>query len=141
VKRYQGKISGPISDRIDLQVLIKPLSTDERFAPTEEAVSPRLRAAVESARQRQAERFKDTAIPFNAAIPGGSVIEYCRFSDGALRHYRELIDSHTLTTRSMDRLAKVARTAADLNGSTDVEPKHVDVASRFVIGGMLRDNF
>jgi magnesium chelatase family protein len=141
VKKYQGKISGPISDRIDLQVVIKPLSTDERFAPTEEELSPRLRAAVEVARQLQAERFKDTGIPFNAAIPGGSVIEYCRFSVGALQHYRELIDTNTLTTRSMDRLAKVARTAADLNASADVEPKHVDVAARFVIGGMLRENF
>lgn len=53
VKKYQSKISGPISARIDLQVTLKPLTTDERFAPTEDDVSPKLRAQVEAARQRQ----------------------------------------------------------------------------------------
>lgn len=141
VKRYQAKISGPISDRIDLQVTLKPLSTDERFAATEDEVSPKLRARVEAARQRQVERFKGTEIPFNAAIPGGAVMEFCRMSPTGLEHYKALIDSNTLSTRSMDRLAKVARTAADLAGSETTEPAHVDLAARYVIGGTLRDNF
>jgi magnesium chelatase family protein len=50
VDKYQSKISGPLLDRIDLQVELKPLTTDERFAETEEGVSPRLRAKVEQAR-------------------------------------------------------------------------------------------
>jgi magnesium chelatase family protein len=67
-------------DRIDLQVELKPLSTDERFAETEDNVTPRLRAKVKRARQIQARRFEGTAIPFNAAIPGGQVREYDRRS-------------------------------------------------------------
>jgi magnesium chelatase family protein len=131
VKKYQAKISGPISDRIDLQVTLRQLSTDERFAPTEDDVSPKLRARVEDARQRQLKRFEGTEIAFNAAIPGGAVMDYCRLSPAALEHYKATIDENTLSTRSMDRLAKVART----------EPEHIDVASKFVIGGMLRENF
>lgn len=141
VKKYQAKISGPISDRIDLQVTLKPLTTDERFAPTEDEVSPKLRARVEAARTRQRERFQGTEIAFNAAIPGGSVIDYCRLSPAALAHYKATIDANTLSTRSMDRLAKVARTAADLAESETTEPEHIDAAARFVIGGTLRENF
>ena len=53
VKKYQQKLSGPILDRIDLQVEMDRLSTDERFAEAEQDVSPRLRAWVEAARDRQ----------------------------------------------------------------------------------------
>jgi magnesium chelatase family protein len=141
VKKYQSKISGPISDRIDLQVTLKPLTTDERFAPTEEDVSPKLRAQVEAARQRQVKRFQGTEIAMNAAIPGGAVMDYCKLSPVALEHYKATIDANTLSTRSMDRLAKVARTAADLAESDTTEPEHIDAAARFVIGGTLRENF
>jgi magnesium chelatase family protein len=110
-------------------------------APTEDEVSPKLRARVEAARARQRERFQGTEIAFNAAIPGGSVIDYCRLSPAALAHYKATIDANTLSTRSMDRLAKVARTAADLAESDTTEPEHIDAAARFVIGGTLRENF
>ena len=141
IKKYQSKISGPISDRIDLQVTLKPLTTQERFAPAEGDTSPKYRAQVEAARQRQVERFKGTDIAFNAAIPGGTVTDYCQLSRAAMEHYKCVIDANTLTTRSMDRLAKVARTAADLEGSESTEPKHIDTAAHFVIGGLLRDSF
>jgi len=141
VKRYQSKISGPISDRIDLQVTLRTLTTDERFAPSEEEASPKLRERVETARHRQQTRFAGKEIPHNAAIPGGAVLEYCRLSLAAMDHYKKTIDTHTLTTRSMDRLAKVARTVADLADSEVVEPQHIDTAGQYVIGGMLRENF
>ena len=141
VKKYQSKISGPISDRIDLQVTLHPLTTDQRFAPTEDEQSPKLRAKVEMARQRQTARFTGKDIAHNAAIPGGAVMEYCQLSPQAMEHYKKVIDTNVLTTRSMDRLAKVARTVADLAEHETVEPEHIDSASRFVIGGMLRENF
>jgi len=128
-------------DRIDLQVELKPLSTDERFAETKDNVSPRLRTKVERARQIQTERFSGTEIPFNAAIPGGHVREYCRFSDEGFSRYKQCIESNTLTTRSMDRLAKVSRTIADLAEVECVESVHIEKAATFVIGGMLRGNF
>jgi len=141
VRRYQKKISGPILDRIDLQVELARLSTDERFAEVEEDVSPRMRATVESAREHQRRRFNGTGIAFNAAIPGGHVREYCDFSSSGFEAYRLRIDNSQLSTRSMDRLAKVARTVADLSDSPQVEPSHVSEAASFVIGGMLRETF
>jgi magnesium chelatase family protein len=141
VKKYQKKLSGPILDRIDLQVEMERLTTDERFAATEVELSHRLRHKIEKAREIQRGRFCGKSIPYNAAIPGGAVLDFCDLSAEAMTCYREVIDKNTLTTRSMDRLAKVARTIAGLEGCTPVLPQHVGTASTFVVGGILRNQF
>jgi magnesium chelatase family protein len=125
-------------DRIDLQVELRHLSIDEQFAETDNDESPHIRSSVEAARDCQRKRFEGTGIPHNAAIPGGQVRNYCRFSQPALETYKEVVDKHSLSTRSMDRLAKVARTVADLAAKDDVEPEHVTKAASFVVGGVLR---
>lgn len=139
IKAYQQRLSGPLLDRIDLQVELQSLTFDERFAKITDDASPRLRAEVEAARQMQRARFGREAIPFNAAIPGGSVADYVDFSPDGLDAYRRLVDGSQLSTRSMDRLAKVARTIADLSRSRTTNSPHVDEAATFVIGGMLRE--
>ncbi|MBI1309855.1 YifB family Mg chelatase-like AAA ATPase [bacterium] len=141
VRKYQGKVSGPILDRIDLQVELQPLTVEERFAPVAQNESLRLRAVVERARTRQVERFIGTEIPHNAAIPGGAVSDYCDFSESGFSRFREIIETSTLSTRSMDRLAKVSRTISDLDDKEHVAPYHVDEAASFVVGGILRDAF
>jgi len=141
VRKYQKKLSGPILDRIDLQVEMERLTTEERFAPTEGELSPQLRSKIEKARQRQIQRFAGKDIPFNAAIPGGTVLEHCDLTEEAQGAYREIIDKNTLTTRSMDRLAKVARTVADLEASTRVHPAHLWKAASYLVGGLLREQF
>lgn len=139
VRKYQSKISGPILDRIDLQVEMTRLSTRERFAEGSGESSPLIRDTVEAARGRQMDRFKNTGISYNAAIPGGKVREYCKFSQSGFEHYRVMIDQNTLSTRSMDRLAKVARTVADLASSDQIEIEHINKAASFVVGGVLRE--
>ena len=141
IKKYQSKISGPILDRIDLQVDLKPLSTEERFATTKKSMSRKIRAKVEAARARQITRFEGSNVPFNAAIPGGQVADYCCFTPASLEHFKTIIDQNILTTRSMDRLAKVARTIADLDACESLESKHLDRAAEFVIGTTLREAF
>lgn len=141
VRKYQQKLSGPILDRIDLQVELERLSIDERFAPTTTGDSPKIRQKVERARAMQFDRFADHDIPFNAAIPGGRVRDFCHLSEAGLSAFKQTIDSSSLSTRSMDRLAKVSRTIADLEGNECVEPCHLQEAASFVIGGVLRDAF
>jgi len=141
VQRYQAKISGPILDRIDLQVEMARLTTEDRFAEARDQDSPMLRQRVEAARYRQHSRFRDTGIPFNAAIPGGHVLDYCQFSPPALDRYKAIVDQNRVTTRSVDRLAKVARTVADLAESDMLMPDHVDRAAQFVLGGPMRKAF
>jgi magnesium chelatase family protein len=139
VKKYQKKLSGPIIDRIDLQVEMDRLTTEERFAPVEEDVSPRLRVKIEKARDRQLQRFAGKGIPFNAAIPGGTVLDHCDMTPEAMSWFKSVIHDSALSTRSMDRLAKVARTIADLEGAQQVQPAYIRKAATFVVGGMLRD--
>lgn len=139
VDKYQQKLSGPILDRIDLQVELKPLTVDERFSTSVDGISPRIRAHVEKARERQDQRYQGTEIPFNAAMPGGHVAEYCQFSDAGLIAFKRIIGECSLSTRSMDRLAKVARTIADLADSDHVEQIHLVEAKSFVVGGVLRE--
>lgn len=139
VEKYQQKLSGPILDRIDLQVELKQLTVDERFAPSEDGVSAKIRATVEKARDRQDRRYRGTNIPFNSAMPAGHVADYCQFSTAGLNEFKKVIGECNLSTRSMDRLAKVARTIADLADSDTVEPNHLMEAKSFVVGGVLRD--
>jgi magnesium chelatase family protein len=139
--KYLSKISGPILDRIDLHVELKPLTTKERMSAPTPGESDTLRTQVQVARDRQEKRFEGTDIPYNAAIPGGEVFDHCRFTEMATNHFSTIVDSNRVSTRSMTRLAKVARTVADLAGSSDVHESHVDGAAEFVIGGLLRDLF
>lgn len=141
VKKYHRKISGPILDRIDLQVEMGRLSVEEKFAEAESGVSPRIRARVEAARERQVRRFEGTGIPFNAAISGGQVREMCGFSAARFEAYKEVIGGSSLSTRSADRLAKVSRTIADIFSADHVEPPHIAKAKQYVIGGVLREAF
>ena len=139
VKMYQQKLSGPIIDRIDLQVQLERLSLDDRFAETQEGVSAKLRQKVEAAREKQRQRYKGKEIACNAAMPGGYVREFCQFEPDGFEYYKTVIDESRLSTRSMDRLAKVARTIADLGQCNHVEPRHIEEAKSFVVGGMLRE--
>jgi magnesium chelatase family protein len=133
VQKYQLKLSGPLLDRIDLQVILRPLTTDERFAPTTDGVSPRLRQQVQKAREQQLRRFESTSISCNAAIPGGTVGDYCQFGREGFDRYKQIISSVTTTTRSADRLAKVSRTIADLAEAEEVGVEHVNEATGLMI--------
>jgi magnesium chelatase family protein len=133
VQKYQRKLSGPLLDRIDLQVVLKPLSAEERFAPTSDGVSVTLRQTVQRARDRQQRRFEGTSTSCNAAIPGGTIGDYCQFSRGGFDRYRTIIESSTTTTRSSDRLAKVSRTIADLSDSEEVQSEHVEEAASMMV--------
>lgn len=134
IESYQKKISGPILDRIDLKVEVSPLSAEERFSEPDPALTKEFRRRVVVARKRQSKRFEGTRIPHNASIPGGKIKEYCRFSESGFSAYKDAIESHNLSTRSMDRIAKVSRTIADLYNSDEIEPIHISRATHYVAG-------
>jgi magnesium chelatase family protein len=138
IERYQKKLSGPFLDRIDLQVFLKPLSHEERFSEVNEGESAAIRSRVEKARKLQIERFQESGIGCNSAIPGGQIIDFCLMSPDGQKTYRETIERAAVSTRTCDRLAKVARTIADLDGDRLINSSHVDEAARFVAAGILQ---
>ncbi|WP_460184928.1 YifB family Mg chelatase-like AAA ATPase [Thermopirellula anaerolimosa] len=133
VAAYQERISGPLLDRIDMKVEMERLTADERFSDQSVPGTKELRTVVLNARKRQMERFAGLEIPFNAAIPAGRIRELCRFSSEGFEAYKRAVAESSISTRTTDRLAKVARTVADLEGSDSIEPPHIHKAVRFVI--------
>jgi magnesium chelatase family protein len=139
VKKYQSRISGPLLSRIDMIVEMDKVTVDERFSSTTGPTTEELRAKVLAARTRQQRRFAGTDIPCNAAIPPGKLLDYCQFSEEAFSYYKRLVAEQNLPTRTIDRLAKVARSVADLYGADQIQPAHVEQAARFVISHILRE--
>ncbi len=138
IERYQKKLSGPFLDRMDLQVFLKPLTHEERFADVSEGESAKIRVRVEKARDRQINRLHGLGISCNSAIPGGQIPEFCRMTEDGETVYRETIERAAVSTRTCDRLAKVARTIADLDGVDLIDSKHVNEAAEFVAAGILQ---
>ena len=137
VIRYQRRISGPILDRIDLQVSLTALTNAERFSPGTPGQTAQMQCLVTAARTMQSQRFRGESIAFNAAIPGGRVWDFCNFSVAALAHFQYTVNTNRISSRTMDRLAKVSRTIADLEASERIEPHHITEAASFVIGGIF----
>jgi magnesium chelatase family protein len=131
LERYAGRLSGPLLDRIDLQVWVQPVPAEELVRGTPGEASRVVRQRVAVARRRQRERLQDTGASCNAELVGDAIRDTANPSDAALRLLRDLVDRHSLSARSWSRLLKVARTVADLEGADGVLPSHVLEASQF----------
>ena len=116
VQKYLGRISGPLLDRIDLQIEIAPLSFDEMSQTTASEPSTAIRERVVKARQRQEERYRDhPLIHCNAQMTSAQIREYCQLDDRSMRVLRNAMSKLDLSARAYDRILKVARTIADLD--------------------------
>ena len=128
VRRYAGRISGPLMDRIDLHVEITPVSREE-LASTEPAESSAaVRERVMRARERQAERFRGTGIYTNTMMSSAMLRKFCPLSPDVRRLLDGAMERLQLSARAYDRIIKVARTIADLEGKADIEPLHISEA-------------
>jgi magnesium chelatase family protein len=99
--------------------------------------TPVLRGRVRATREAQRLRFGETGIPYNAAIPGGQIMNWCEFQPSALDRYKRLISQGSYSTRATDRMAKIARTIADLDRAERIEEQHVQEAADFISGSPL----
>jgi magnesium chelatase family protein len=137
VTRYQRRISGPILDRIDLQVRLAALTNAERFGPGSPGQTAQMQRLVTTARVIQSQRFNGANIAFNAAIPGGRVWDFCNFSSVGFAHFQHTVNINRISSRTMDRLAKVSRTIADLATSERIEPHHITEAASFTVADIF----
>ena len=132
VERYRHKLSGPLLDRIDLQVFVPqlPLSALRDSPPGES--SDRVRARVEEARDIQRRRLAGLGARTNAEMSPRAMRRTCRLTDRAERELQKLARKRgTLTGRGVDRLIKVARTLADLAGAEDIDADYILEAGSF----------
>lgn len=125
VQAYRQKLSGPLLDRIDLQLAVPRLSKQELLGEGPSEPSVRMRERVEEARERQRRRYAGTDYPCNAQLPGPLARREARITPRARDLLAQAVDRLGLTGRGFDRALKVARTIADLAGDDGVDADHV----------------
>ncbi len=125
VIKYQKKISGPLLDRIDLQIRVPRVKIAElRERNKQEPVSKKIKKDVETARKIQKDRFKKIKITTNAEMSSGQAEELAGL-DSAAEKFLGTLDKNRLSPRGYYRLLKTARTIADLESSQNVSAAHL----------------
>ena len=132
IAAYRSKISGPLLDRIDIQIGLPPVSCRELMDLPPGEPSKTIRARVIAARQRQRARFANVPGTFcNADMRSRDLARFCRLDAAAQDRMRLLLQALDLSARAYDRVLKVARTIADLAGSDQVTNEHVAEACTY----------
>ena len=131
VRSYHNRISGPLLDRIDIIVEAPALEYEElkNRAPAES--SAEIKKRVDAARKAQQERFKDTDINSNANMDTKALNRYCILTPECEALMHQAFDRMGLTARSYDRILRVARTIADLEGAENIEATHIAEAIQY----------
>ena len=124
---YLQKISGPLLDRIDIQIEVPSLSYEELSAEAPQETSADIRARVVEARKTAVARFQadGEAVWSNAAMSSRQIRRYCQLSDEAAKLLKNAFDKMGLSGRGYDRILRVSRTVADLDKSDRIEAKHI----------------
>ena len=127
--KYQNKISGPILDRIDLFISVeRPSFDDMLYIHSESLSSADMKVLVELGRTVQLERFKECSFKTNGAMPHRAIRELCNIRDECWSLLSDVYERFYFTGRTFDRLLKVSRTIADMEGSFYVEKEHISEA-------------
>ena len=126
IQRYVSKISGPLLDRIDIHVEVPPVKYRELRTADDAENSARIRARVETARERQLAR----GFP-NARMPSKKIREFCALDDSGERTLESAVQRMGLSARAHDRILKVARTICDLEGGQDLRVQHLAEAVQY----------
>lgn len=132
VQNYLNKISGPLMDRIDLHIEVKPVNYDELADESAQESSEEIRVRVIAARQLQTERYKeDQETHCNAQMESKHIQLFCQLNKASKLLLKRAMEHFQLSARAYDRILKVARTIADLEGKENVQAQHVAEAIQF----------
>ena len=131
VRRYHNRVSGPLLDRMDLIVEVPSLDYEELTERPAGESSAAIRARVDAARAVQRERFGPDGPEQNAHMGPKELAAYCQLSPTCETLMRQAFDAMGLTARSYDRILRMARTIADLDGAKDIQPQHLAEAIQY----------
>ena len=129
IKKYLSKISGPLLDRIDIQVRIP--ESDYKLINTQEETSSEIKKRVESAKQIQLKRYKEEGIFNNASLTPKLIKKYCMLDVNSKRLLDAAFERLGLSLRGYNKILKVARTIADLEGAENIQSKHIAEAIQY----------
>ena len=128
---YLSKLSGPIMDRIDIQLLCRPVQTNALIRGRKAEPSAAIAARVLRAREVQRERFAGSGIFTNSEMDSKQMERFCPLSDPCKTLLEQIIDKLGLSARAYTRIVKIARTIADMAGARDIEPAHLAEAASY----------
>lgn len=131
VQKYRSKISGPLLDRIDLQVEVDGVKYDDLTGTGNEETSAEVKKRVETARTVQRVRFEGEPNLVNANMGEKQIKKYCRLSAECENILRTAFEALHLSARARSRIIKVARTIADLDFSEEIKPEHILEATSY----------
>lgn len=131
VARYQKRISGPLLDRIDLQVEVPRVKIEKMQSEVKGESSAQVRERVQNARERQKGRFNKDNVLTNSEMNNKHIESYCALDEPSQQLLKKAIATLKLSARSYFRTIKTARTIADLEGSIDIQPNHIAEALQY----------
>lgn len=131
VKKYLNKVSGPLLDRIDMHVGISPVDFTDLNNTVKEESSAQIRQRVERVRQIQSERYKGLAYNTNSKIPASDLKKYCRLNSAAFKTLKNAFETAGFSARAYNRILKIGRTIADLEGSEVIKEAHIYEAIQY----------
>ena len=131
VRAYHAKLSGPLMDRIDIIVEVPSVHFEDLRSRTEAEPSSAVKARVNEARKIQLDRFGERSGMCNARMGPEEMRQYCNLSDDCAAIMKQAFDTMGLTARSYDRILRVARTIADLDGSEEIQVGHLAEAIQY----------
>jgi magnesium chelatase family protein len=132
MQRYLSKISGPLLDRIDIHIEVTPVPFEKLSEDRKAESSIEIRKRVTAAREIQAERFKDFEnIHYNAQMGSKQIRNFCSLDDGSKSLLKTAMERLNLSARAYDRILKVSRTIADLEGVKEINGSHISEAIQY----------
>ena len=131
VEKYMGHISGPLVDRIDIHIEVPAVPFRELSGGSPGTTSAEMRAAVVAARGRQAARFDGSTTRYNADMSHRQTRQFCRLDDTCHESLKAAMAEMGLSARAHDKILRVTRTIADLDGSDSIQPHHLNEAINY----------
>jgi magnesium chelatase family protein len=132
MQRYLSKISGPLLDRIDIHIEVTPVPFDKLSDDRRGEPSVTIRERVTKARNIQAQRFSEyNSIHYNAQMGVKQIRTYCKLDEASLQLLKTAMERLNLSARAYDRILKVSRTIADLEGSETISGNHISEAIQY----------
>jgi magnesium chelatase family protein len=132
MQRYLGKISGPLLDRIDIHIEVTPVPFEKLSDERKGESSVDIRKRVTEARILQTKRFENSeSIHYNAQMNVKQIREYCKLDETSLNLLKTAMERLNLSARAYDRILKVSRTIADLEGKPSIESSHISEAIQY----------